>query len=162
MVTDAVTGKTRQIIVALDFDGVLHSYASGWTGAIPLDPPVPGAQEFCGALIQRGYKIVIFSTRAHPKLGKGPREFIDLARPNDDGSWENVGEKGVTLGAYAMRQWFRHHGFPAEVCNATITHKKEHADLFVDDRGFRFEGNYDEVLDYLLANPTAKPWTKQQ
>ena len=34
-------------ILALDFDGVLHSYTSGWQGAdVISDPPVPGAIEF--------------------------------------------------------------------------------------------------------------------
>jgi len=34
-------------ILCLDFDGVLHSYTSGWLGAdvIP-DPPVPGYAQF--------------------------------------------------------------------------------------------------------------------
>jgi len=34
-------------ILCLDFDGVIHSYSSGWKGAdvIP-DPPVPGAFDF--------------------------------------------------------------------------------------------------------------------
>ena len=33
--------------ILLDFDGVIHSYTSGWKGAgvIP-DPPVPGAIDF--------------------------------------------------------------------------------------------------------------------
>ena len=34
-------------ILCLDFDGVIHSYTSGWKGArIILDPPVPGALDF--------------------------------------------------------------------------------------------------------------------
>lgn len=50
--------------VAVDFDGVIHSYTSGWQGAdvIP-DPPVPGAIEFLNELALH-YTVVIFTTRA--------------------------------------------------------------------------------------------------
>ena len=34
-------------ILCLDFDGVIHSFTSGWRGAgIIPDPPVPGALDF--------------------------------------------------------------------------------------------------------------------
>ena len=32
--------------VVFDFDGVIHSYTSGWKGTTEIpDPPVPGIQE---------------------------------------------------------------------------------------------------------------------
>ncbi|MHA2265736.1 MAG: hypothetical protein ACXAEN_25370 [Candidatus Thorarchaeota archaeon] len=50
-------------ILCLDFDGVLHSYASGWQGAdvIP-DDPVSGAQDFVKRA-QEHFEIVIHSSR---------------------------------------------------------------------------------------------------
>ena len=53
-------------MIALDFDGVLHSYTSGWQGPgeIP-DPPTPGAQEFCRKLLGAGYEVVVFSSRSN-------------------------------------------------------------------------------------------------
>jgi len=52
-------------ILCLDFDGVLHDFASGWKGAdvIP-DDPVPGAQEFVREA-QKFFKVVIHSGRGH-------------------------------------------------------------------------------------------------
>ena len=50
--------------VVLDFDGVIHSYTSGWKGAefIP-DPVVPGIKEAVDQLRELGYKVVVVSTR---------------------------------------------------------------------------------------------------
>lgn len=58
-------GKT----VVLDFDGVLHSYVSDWTGVEPQDDPVPGAQDFCRRLLSEGYKVAVVSTRCREPQG---------------------------------------------------------------------------------------------
>lgn len=162
-IVDSVEGRERKVRIALDFDGVLHSYRSGYTGEIPMDEPVEGAQLFCEMLLERGYEVVIFTTRAHPNLAKTQyNRFVELARQNEEGKWESMGNKGLTLGVVGIRQWLRHHGFPAEIVNAQVTHKKEHADLFVDDRGFRFDGSFSAVLDFLSANPECHTWTRRQ
>lgn len=51
-------------IVCFDFDGVIHSYTSGWKGddVIP-DPPVEGIKEVIDKLRNDGYKVVICSSR---------------------------------------------------------------------------------------------------
>lgn len=50
--------------VVFDFDGVIHSYRSGWQGAgnIP-DPPVPGIREAMSGIMTAGYKVIIVSSR---------------------------------------------------------------------------------------------------
>lgn len=49
--------------VVLDFDGVVHSYKSGWKGATVItDEPVAGIKEFIDD-IRFDYKVVIVSTR---------------------------------------------------------------------------------------------------
>ena len=47
-----------------DFDGVIHSYTSGWKGAdvIP-DPVVEGIQSTINSLRQEDYEVIIVSTR---------------------------------------------------------------------------------------------------
>lgn len=58
----------RQTIV-LDFDGVIHSYASGWKGPgnIP-DLPTPGAKEAIERLREK-YEVVVVSSRCHQPGG---------------------------------------------------------------------------------------------
>lgn len=75
-------------ILCLDFDGVLHSYTSGWHGArrIP-DPPVSGALEFVvGAL--EWFQVAILSSRSH--------------------AW---------FGRYAMKRWLREHLYALGIAN---------------------------------------------
>lgn len=57
-------------ILVLDFDGVIHSYSSGWKGASTIpDPPVPGAIEFILSAMDK-YSIAILSSRSHQWGGK--------------------------------------------------------------------------------------------
>lgn len=54
---------SKKKILSLDFDGVIHSYTSGWSGAdIIKDPPVPGAIEFITYAVDE-FDVNIFSTR---------------------------------------------------------------------------------------------------
>jgi hypothetical protein len=57
-------------ILCLDFDGVCHSYESGWKGAdvIP-DEYVPGLFEFLEA-VKDDFDVQIFSSRSHQEGGK--------------------------------------------------------------------------------------------
>lgn len=50
--------------IVFDFDGVIHSYKSGWKGeSIIPDPPVDGIKESIKAIKEAGYEVVIVSTR---------------------------------------------------------------------------------------------------
>jgi len=63
-----MTEKKR--ILLIDFDGVLHSYGSGWKGArvIP-DPPVPGAMRFLDEALEY-FDVQIYSSRSRQWGGK--------------------------------------------------------------------------------------------
>lgn len=56
--------------IVFDFDGVIHSYVSGWKGinVIP-DPPVPLIQEEIERIRAAGYKVVVVSTRCSDPAG---------------------------------------------------------------------------------------------
>ncbi len=49
-------------IACVDFNGVLDSY-TGWKGPLHFDPPRPGVREFLVALRERGFAVVVFTTR---------------------------------------------------------------------------------------------------
>lgn len=57
--------------VVFDFDGVIHSYTSGWqgVGVIP-DPPVPGIKEAIDNIRAAGYEVVVVSTRCTSAEGR--------------------------------------------------------------------------------------------
>lgn len=112
--------------VAVDFDGVLHSYTSPWVDAETIpDPPVPGAIEWL-ARIARDFAVVIFTTR-----GKTPE------------------------GQRAVRHWLHEHGW-ADGMNATVTADKPPALVYIDDRAWRFEGAFPTTADIHAACPWNK------
>jgi hypothetical protein len=106
-------GRHRSTL-CVDFDGVLHSYESGWRGALAIpDPPVAGAIEWLVAAAER-YDLAITSARsAHP------------------GAVE------------AMKAWLRRHGLPERVLERiSFPLTKPPAELYLDDRALRFEGTF--------------------
>lgn len=116
---------TEPRTVCLDFDGVLHSYVSGWTGPEPTDPPVPGSQDMVRWLQAEGYEVVVSSVRA------------------DD----PAGEEGIRI-------WLTENGFP----EIDVTSEKPSAILYVDDNGYRFEGDFAALRAFLEAEPAPSTW----
>ncbi len=60
--------ESMQRALAIDFDGVLHSYTSGWQGhELIADGPVEGAREACERLYEAGWKLYVFTSRSELK-----------------------------------------------------------------------------------------------
>lgn len=56
--------------VVFDFDGVIHSYTSGWCGVSEIpDPPVSGIKDAINAIREAGYRVVVVSTRCAEPAG---------------------------------------------------------------------------------------------
>lgn len=164
---DPVEKRERPIKIALDFDGVLHDYAGGFTGPIPFGKPVPGALFNVNRLVKQGYELSIFSTRCDPKLSsthmvngvlKGCLfvEMVDFCLDNNE--WVTARNRGLTLGEYGIREWLKYWKFEV-LKNAKISYKKTHCDLYLDDRGLRFDGDWDMVWEFLERNPKCSTWT---
>lgn len=122
-------------ILCLDFDGVIHSYESGWRGAAVIpDPPVDGAIAFMLGALEH-FDVVIFSSRS-----------------NQDG------------GTAAMKAWLREHAgqcwhpSPAGpgLEDIKFATEKPPAMVTLDDRALTFTGQW-PAIEHLK---TFKPWNK--
>lgn len=129
--------------IAVDFDGVIHSYTSGWKGAhIIPDPPVEGAIEFLSYLTMDGGPVrgVIFSSRA--KTWRGRRAMRAWLREHSGTIWhEAIGSHGIE--------------------SIPITATKPAASVYLDDRGVRFEGSFPQTREEFKALVALAPWNKQ-
>lgn len=113
-------------ILCVDFDGVLHSYTSGWKGASVIpDPPVPGAIAFLREAVKY-FRVMIFSTRSQ-----------------QDG------------GIIAMREWLGQH-VPAEedwLVAIEWPTEKPPALVTLDDRAITFTGTWPAMDELLMFTP---------
>lgn len=125
-------------ILCLDFDGVIHSYESGWKGAdvIP-DLPVPGAIEFIRDATRR-FRVAIYSSRS------GQAGGIDAMQ-----TWLRIAAEAPTWGEGDF-SWLDEIEWPTEKPPALVT---------IDDRALTFSGNWSDYrFDELAA---FKPWNKR-
>lgn len=61
---------TYRPILCLDFDGVIHSYTSGWQGAGRCDdPPVPGTAQYLYQAT-KDFRVMIYSSRSRSLTGR--------------------------------------------------------------------------------------------
>lgn len=108
--------------ICVDFDGVLHSYLSGWKGTeVVADPPVPGAMRWLAGLqADEGLRVAIYSSRSKE-------------------------ESGVV----AMRGWLRENGAEVgvNVDKLEFPREKPAAFLTIDDRAICFDGNFPSLGD---------------
>ena len=106
-----------QKTVVFDFDGVMHSYVSGWCGAdnIP-DPPVPGNESALKEIHNAGYEIVVVSTRCSSRDG-----------------------------LEAICEWLDRHDLDFYVDK--VCKEKPPAIVYIDYREICFDGNTDTLLE---------------
>ena len=122
-------------ILCLDFDGVIHSYESGWKGADKIpDPPVPGALAFIAEAVNH-FDVYVFSSRSNQSGGR-----------------------------FAMQAWLRGHMCAAYqgdghdiVDEIKWPDAKPPAMVTIDDRALTFDGTW-PAIDTLKA---FQPWNKR-
>lgn len=119
----------------MDFDGVIHSYSSGWKGpGVCEDPPVPGAMTALAEYVKH-YTVCIFSSRSSDMDGiEAMKHYLRT---------HLIEEFGDSVGMYIYRKL----KFPMD---------KPPAHLSIDDRGFHFIGSFPTVEEI----DSFKPWNK--
>jgi phosphoglycolate phosphatase-like HAD superfamily hydrolase len=107
--------------VVFDFDGVIHSFASGWKGptCIP-DPPVPGIIEAIRRIHEAGYEVVIVSARCSSIFGK-----------------------------MAIENWLDQYGLTQVVDR--VCKEKPPAIVYIDDRAICFNGHPENLLQQIQS-----------
>jgi len=135
----------KKYTVCCDFDGVIHSYVSGWKGATVIpDPPNPGALEW------------IIQVLEHPKL----MLTISSSRLREPGShsammlWLIEHFKALFSGTDPTTAGQRAADVVAKI---GFDDRKPPAVLYIDDRGFHFTGTFPSP-EWILG---FQPWTKQ-
>ena len=126
-------------ILCLDFDGVIHSYTSGWKGIdVISDPPVDGAIKSLYEYIEH-FKVCIFSTRnSSPEGIRAMREWLSKW---DADYWKDKRYQPRTALVLCIE-------FPTE---------KPSAFVGIDDRILTFEGKFPSVKTLI----NFKPWNKK-
>ena len=130
--------EIRKPILCLDFDGVCHSYTSGWKGAdvIP-DDAVPGLFEFLEQAAPV-FDIQVFSSR----------------------SLQHGGIEAMQVWFYEQRKKWRENGGGqrfTEIVQISFPKEKPAAHISIDDRAITFDGVWPDVE--FLKN--FKPWYKR-
>ena len=107
------------MILAIDFDGVIHAYSSGWSGGDLYDPPIDGAL-YALSKLEQEYKIIIFTTRAAEEHAA---KFQDKTGEEAIRSWLDFWSEREGI-SFAYRY--------------EITAIKPPAIAYIDDRAVRF------------------------
>jgi len=121
----------KKLILSIDFDGVIHSYISGWQGEDKVkDEPVPGAIRWLANLIDsKMFEICIFSSRSKYETGRE-----------------------------AMKDWLRgafiEEGLADTYVNVIqFPSSKPPAYLTLDDRAITFKGEFPTIRDIRAFEP---------
>jgi hypothetical protein len=121
-------------ILCLDFDGVIHSYESGWKGAdVVPDAHVPGALEFLADAV-KDFRVAIFSSRSGQPGGIAAMQAWLYDRVTNH--WDVEGN------------WLSQIEWPTEKPPALIT---------IDDRAVTFTGEWPSIQSL----KEFKPWNKK-
>jgi phosphoglycolate phosphatase-like HAD superfamily hydrolase len=113
--------------IMIDFDKTIYSAKSGWNDGKLEDDPFPDAKKSIEQLKNKGYEIVIFSTRASEKAAE---EF----KHNVEDAIQDIKNYLINNGIYFDR----------------ITGDKIAADFYIDDKAVHIKnGNWKDVISQI-------------
>ena len=123
----------RRMILAVDFDGVIHSYGNGWQDGTIYGHVVPGFWEWARAALPT-CRLIVYSSRSKSRIG------IDGMQAWIAGHAEQAGTQDVV----AQMEW---------------AHEKPPAYLTIDDRAVCFHGDWSAPELSPEGIKAFKPWT---
>lgn len=116
--------KDESQVIAIDFDGVIHSFELGFHDGTIYGTPIPGSIESIKK-ISKKYKIVIYTAKA-----KKDRPLIN-------------GKTGIEL----VWEWLKKYDIDQYV--QEVTAEKPRAICYIDDKAIRFI-DWNQTLNDLL------------
>ncbi len=144
-------------ILCLDFDGVIHSYTSGWQGTgVCNDPPVEGTHEFLRKAINV-FQVMIYSSRS--KSFKGRRAMKRYMREH----FSQYADEEFAKLYFSEPEFDDIPVGPPETVADRIKYPwfKPPAFLTIDDRAITFEGDWESAVYDPKALLNFKPWNKK-
>lgn len=154
--------KSKKLKIAVDFDGVLNSYKSGWQGLDKIeDPPVPGAINWLCEAIDAGHTIIIFSMRCASEEYMEPFFDEEWSSYCMDRQYEQDPDTSHLpydfsqryLGVTTIEQWLLKWGLDQDrLDKIQFAYAKPHCNILIDDRGYRFEGSFPSMEELQRLN----------
>lgn len=149
-------------VLCLDFDGVIHSYSSGWMGASVIpDVPVKDALQFVVLALER-FDVHIFSSRSHQWGGKRAmkrwlRNHLISAAGDGFSDTPVWWRDRISKTAFAD-PWQDEVSYAADCVIREIKWPwfKPPATVTLDDRAITFNGSWPALADLRAF----KPWNK--
>lgn len=133
-------------VLSVDFDGVLHSYISGWQGVVEIpDPPVVGSIAFLEDA-QEYFNVQIFSSRsAHPDGIKAMQKWLThWAHESATYEKDPMTGKVMEVNEDWTNEWLSNIGWPSDKPSAFVT---------LDDRAVCFQGSFPDPEELTFFQP---------
>lgn len=128
-----IDGNTKQPLICVDFDDTLC--ASKYPACGPMKE---GARDALIRFRELGYLILIYSCR-------GCHWHYDIFAPESKG--QPVMERPHVIN---MREWLIEHDIPFDEIDDG-SRGKPWAQFYIDDKGIRFENNWEEITAFVEA-----------
>lgn len=124
--------KKKGKTICIDFDGVLSDYSSGYQGEDVFGDMIKGADSATQILKEKGWTVIIYTTRP---VTDALKKWLEDNKISYDYINENPDQPKDSEGSKLM------------------------ADIYLDDRGMRFNGDWDWTIRDIAS---FMPWEKKR
>ena len=124
--------KKKVKTICIDFDGVLSDYSEGYQGKDVFGDMIKGADSATQILKEKGWTVIVYTTRP---VTKALKKWLDDNNISYDYINENPDQPEESKGSKLM------------------------ADIYLDDRAMRFDGNWDWTIRNIAS---FMPWEKKE